>query len=124
MTDNIKISDEGTVATTSTTQATESPSKGIFANETLMNILPIVLIFVVFYFFIIRPQIKKQKDQEALVKSSKKGDKVIVAGGIIGTITQEKENDIVMLEISKGVQIEVLRSSIMTIVSAHQPKKK
>ena len=111
-------------------QTTASSSKGIFANETIMNLLPIILIFGVFYFFIIRPQIRKQKDQEALISSAKKGDKVIVAGGIIGRIIQTKENDIITLEISKGVNIEVLKSSIISIVtdkkeiSAHNNKAK
>jgi preprotein translocase subunit YajC len=93
-----------------------APDAGFMSKETIMNFLPIILIFAVFYFFIIRPQIKKQKDQETLVKSSKKGDKVIVAGGIIGKIVKEKEADIIIIEIAQGVQIEALRSSIISIV--------
>ena len=106
-----------TLTTTQTTEATEAGSTGgFFSKEAIMNFLPIILIFAVFYFFIIRPQIKKQKDQENLVKSSKKGDKVIVAGGIIGTIIKEKKGDIILLEIAKNVHIDVLRSSIVAIV--------
>lgn len=106
---------------TLTTAQTTQPSGGsglqnFFSKESIMNFLPIILIFGVFYFFIIRPQIKKQKDQENLVKSSKKGDRVIVAGGIIGKIVKEKEGDIILLEIAKNVHIEVLRSSIVAIV--------
>ncbi|NRA74210.1 MAG: preprotein translocase subunit YajC [Rickettsiales bacterium] len=106
---------------TLTTAQTTQPSGGsglqnFFSKESIMNFLPIILIFGVFYFFIIRQQIKKQKDQENLVKSSKKGDRVIVAGGIIGKIVKEKEGDIILLEIAKNVHIEVLRSSIVAIV--------
>jgi preprotein translocase subunit YajC len=100
---------------TAETQATTT-NTGFLSNETIMNFLPIILIFAVFYFFIIRPQIKKQKDQEALIKSSKKGDKVIVAGGLIGKIVKEKEGDIIVIELAQGVQVEALRSSIISIV--------
>jgi len=103
-----------------TTQATDPSSEvtteGFFSKEGIMNFLPIVLIFAVFYFFIIRPQIKKQKAQAELVKSSKKGDRVIVAGGIIGKIVKEKDGDIIVLEIAKNVEIEALKSSIVSQV--------
>ena len=114
--------------TLATAQITEAASvggiRGFFSKETIMNFLPIILIFAVFYFFIIRPQIKKQKDQANLVKSSKKGDKVIVAGGIIGKIIKEKKGDIILLEITKNVHIDVLRSSIVTIMDNKIGSKK
>ena len=86
--------------------------------DSLMSFAPLLIIFVIFYFFIIRPQVKKQKDQQSLIKSAKKGDKVIAAGGLIGKIVKEKdkESNIIILEIAKDTQVEVLRSSIISIV--------
>lgn len=84
--------------------------------DSLMSFAPLLIIFVIFYFFIIRPQVRKQKEQQNLIKSAKKGDKVIAAGGLIGKIVKEKENDIVVLEIAKNTQAEVLKSSIISII--------
>jgi len=121
MSDATTAQDASLPLVTTTQHTTESEgvgniAGGLFSKETMMNFLPIVLIFAVFYFFIIRPQIKKQKEQEALVKSSKKGDKVIVGGGIIGKIFKEKEEGTILLEVAKDVHIEVLKSSIVSIM--------
>jgi len=128
MTDTIN-QDHLTLATEQTTETAEAGGiEGFFSKEAMMNFLPIILIFAVFYFFIIRPQMKKQRDQANLIKSSKKGDKVIVAGGIIGKIIKEKKGDIILIEITKNVHIEVLKSSIVSIVDnkiiGSEPKKK
>ena len=71
---------------------------------------------MVFYFLIIRPQSKKHKTQQALISSAKKGDKVIIAGGLIGKIIKEKEDNIIVVEISKGTTVEALKSTIASIV--------
>jgi preprotein translocase subunit YajC len=85
--------------------------------DSIMSFVPLIVIFIIFYFFIIRPQMKKQKEQQNLIKSAKKGDNVIAAGGLIGKIVKEKENDIVSLEIAKDVHIDVLKSSIISIIN-------
>jgi preprotein translocase subunit YajC len=74
--------------------------------------LPFVLIFVLFYFLILRPQQKQSKKKEEMLKSLKRGDNVITAGGIYGRIMNISEDDIVSLEISKGVNIRIARSGI------------
>lgn len=74
--------------------------------------LPFVLIFVLFYFLILRPQQKQSKKKEEMLKSLKRGDNVITAGGIYGRIMNISEDDIVSLEISKGVSIRIARSGI------------
>ena len=75
--------------------------------------LPIVLIFVIMYFFILRPQAKRQKQHQEMLKTLNKNDRVVTAGGIYGTIAGIKEKEgIVILEIDKNVKIEVSRSSI------------
>lgn len=95
---------------------TEQPSEKASFKDSVMSFVPLVIIFAIFYFFIIRPQIKKQKEQQNLIKSAQKGDTVIAAGGIIGKIVKEKENDIISLEIAKNTQIDILKSSIISIV--------
>jgi preprotein translocase subunit YajC len=98
----------------------ETPEQEIQASsakDTFMSFVPLVLIFAVFYFFVIRPQVKKQKAQQELVQSAKKGDKVIVAGGLIGKIAKEKDGNIVVIEVAKNVTIEALKSSIVSIIN-------
>jgi preprotein translocase subunit YajC len=75
--------------------------------------LPIILIFTIMYLFILRPQAKRQREHQEMLKTLNKNDRVVTAGGIYGTIAgiKEKEN-IIILEIDKNVKIEVARSSI------------
>jgi preprotein translocase subunit YajC len=83
-----------------------------------------LLIFVVFYFFLIRPQQKKQKETQSMLNSLAKGDKVITIGGIHGTIVtikkqgeKESGDDIVVLRVSESTKLDMLRSSIARVVS-------
>jgi preprotein translocase subunit YajC len=94
----------------SATQQTQS-------KDAFMSFVPLLLIFGIFYFFMIRPQMKKQKEQKDLISSAKRGDKVVVAGGIIGTIIKEKDADVIVVEIAKNSNIEVLKSTIGTILN-------
>lgn len=77
----------------------------------LMQLLPMILIFVVFYFLLIRPQMKKQKEHDAMIKSVKKGDNVIAAGGIFGKIVELDEKSASIL-VSENNVVKVVRSSI------------
>jgi len=81
----------------------------------LMGFLPIVLIFALLYFLMIRPQQKRQKDHQKLVSGLEKGDKVVTAGGIHGVVTGVKEQT-VTVKIAENVKIEVSRSSISRVV--------
>ncbi|MFQ5822926.1 MAG: preprotein translocase subunit YajC [bacterium] len=75
--------------------------------------MPFILIFAIMYFLIFRPQAKKQKQQQAMIQSLKKGDKVITAGGIFGTIAGIKEKDnTLIIKIADNVKIEIVRTSI------------
>lgn len=89
------------------------------------SFVPLILIFVIFYFLIIRPQNKKMKEHQALVKALKAGDKVITNSGIIGKITSinEKE-DTLDLEISEGVNIEILRSYVSKTIEEEKKSSK
>lgn len=79
----------------------------------LMQFAPLLFIFVIFYFLLIRPQQKKQKEAQLMIESLKKGDKVITLGGMIGTITS-MQNDYVVLKVgdNENTKIEVLKSAI------------
>ena len=80
----------------------------------LMNFLPIILIFVVFYFLLIRPQKKAQDDHKKMIASLKKNDEIITAGGIHGTIANVKDATIT-LKVDDNVKIEIQKSSIGSV---------
>ena len=73
--------------------------------------IPLILIFVIFYFFLIRPQQKKVKEHKAMVEGLKKGDKVVTSGGITGVITRVVDNDKVEVEIADNVKVEIVKST-------------
>ena len=88
----------------------------------LMSFLPLLLIVVVFYFFMIRPQMKRQKETRKFREGLKKGDKVVTTGGIYGKITELKETTII-LEIAKDVLIKVDKNGIIKDMSDVQPTR-
>ena len=97
-------------------------SSPLGANSQVMSFLPLLLIFAIFYFLLIRPQQKRVKEHQLLVSTLKKGDEVVTAGGIVGKITKAAEgSDRVSVEIAKGVEVEVLRSTISTAVNKTAP---
>tara|TARA_Y100000992_G_scaffold249447_1_gene181234 strand:- start:143 stop:430 length:288 start_codon:yes stop_codon:yes gene_type:complete len=73
--------------------------------------IPLILIFVIFYFFLIRPQQKKAKEHKIMVEGLKRGDKVVTTGGIIGTVDRIIDNEKVEVEIAENIKVEVLRSN-------------
>lgn len=85
----------------------------------LAGILPILLIGVVFYFLIIRPQQKKYKAHVAMITAMRKGDRIVTSGGIIGTVTKvDAENDSVQVEIADGVKVRIVRSTIASVLTS------
>jgi preprotein translocase subunit YajC len=91
------------------------------ANNMIGTILPFVLIFVVFYFFLIRPQQQKQKQVKAMLDALRRGDRVVTGGGIIGTVAKVGPNDEVQVDIAEGTRVRVLRSSITTVLAKTEP---
>ena len=86
--------------------------------------IPLILIFVIFYFFLIRPQQKKVKEHKAMVENLKKGDKVITSGGITGTIERVIDNERVEVEIAENVKVEIIKATgIQSLVSTPEVKK-
>ena len=86
--------------------------------------IPLILIFVIFYFFLIRPQQKKVKEHKLMVENLKRGDKVVTSGGIVGTIERVVDNDKVEVLISENVKVEIIKSTgIQALVSNTEIKK-
>jgi len=86
--------------------------------------IPLILIFVIFYFFLIRPQQKKVKEHKSMVQSLKRGDKVVTSGGIVGTVERIIDNDKVEVEISENVKVEIVRTTgIQSLLNNTEQKK-
>ena len=94
------------------------------SNSGIGQFIPLILIFVIFYFFLIRPQQKKVKEHKAMVENLKKGDKVVTSGGITGTISRVVDNDKVEVEIADNVTVEVVRGTgIQSLMNSQEVKK-
>ena len=89
----------------------------------LIQIAPLVLIFAVFYFLLIRPQQKKMKDHRSMVAALSKGDKIVTAGGLMGTIAKIEDERIVSVEIAENIKVKVVRSTITEVISENSGKK-
>ena len=85
--------------------------------------VPLILIFVIFYFFLIRPQQKRAKDHKIMVAALKRGDEVVTSGGIVGKVERILGNDRVELTISDNVTVEVVQSTILSLLKKPDIKK-
>ena len=86
--------------------------------------IPLILIFVIFYFFLIRPQQKKVKEHKIMVEGLKRGDKVITSGGITGTVERIIDNDKVEVEIAENVKVEIIKTTgIQGLLNTTEVKK-
>lgn len=87
----------------------------------LVQLAPLVLIFVVFYFLLIRPQQKKMKAHRDMVSALRRGDRVVTAGGIIGLVTKVLSDNELQVEIAEGVRVRVTRASVTELVAKTEP---
>ena len=95
------------------------------SGQGIAQFIPLILIFVIFYFFLIRPQQRKAKEHKKMVEELKRGDKVLTTGGIIGTIERIIDNEKVEVEIADNIKVEVLRSSgIQSLINNNIDNKK
>ena len=85
--------------------------------------IPLILIFVIFYFFLIRPQQKKVKDHKLMVAAIKRGDEVVTSGGIVGKIERVLGDDKVDIQISENVTVQVVQSTIQSLLNKPNTKK-
>jgi len=94
------------------------------SNGGITQFLPLILIFIIFYFFLIRPQQKKAKEHKNMVSAIKRGDKIITSGGIFATVERVMDNDKVEVSVSDNVNIELVKSTgIQALISNTEQKK-
>jgi len=91
--------------------------------EAFGQFIPLILIFGIMYFLLIRPQQKKVKEHAAMVEAVRRGDQVITQGGLIGKVAKVKEDNEVLVELAEGVQVRVVKSTIAQVVSKTEPAK-
>ncbi len=89
--------------------------------EALGQFIPLILIFAIMWFLLIRPQQKKIKEHKAMVDAVRKGDQVITQGGLIGKITKVKDADEVEVEIATGVKVRLVKNTIAQVLSKTEP---
>ena len=85
------------------------------AQSTLFSLLPLVLMFVVLYFIMIRPQMKRQKEHKAMIEALAKGDEVVIAGGMLGRVSRLGDS-IIHVEVANGVEVQVQRPSVLQVL--------
>ncbi len=93
------------------------------SGQGLSQFIPLILIFIIFYFFLIRPQQKRVKDHKAMVESLKRGDEVITSGGIIGTVERVMEDDRIEVNIGENTNVQIIRSTITSLLKKEEIKK-
>ncbi|PJE34522.1 preprotein translocase subunit YajC [Pseudooceanicola lipolyticus] len=87
----------------------------------IAQFLPLILIFAIMYFLLIRPQQKKVKQHQAMVEALRRGDQVITQGGLIGKVTKVKEDGEIEVEIAEGVKVRVVKATIASVMSKTEP---
>ncbi len=83
--------------------------------SSLMSLLPLVALFVVLYFIMIRPQMKRQKEHKAMIDALAKGDEVVTAGGLLGRVTKVEDN-VVSIELASNVEVRCQRNSVVQVL--------
>jgi preprotein translocase subunit YajC len=83
----------------------------------ITQFIPLLLIFVIFYFFLIRPQQKRVKEHKTMVESLKRGDEIITSGGIIGTVERVMEDDRIEVNLADNVKVQIIRSTITSLLT-------
>ncbi len=91
--------------------------------KALGQFIPLILIFVIFYFLLIRPQQKRIKEHKAMVDALTRGDNIVTAGGLVGKVVRVLEDDKAEVEISDNVNVKVVRSTISQVLSKTDAKK-
>ncbi|GGE40162.1 preprotein translocase subunit YajC [Actibacterium pelagium] len=94
------------------------------AANPIAQFLPLILIFAIMYFLLIRPQQKKMKEHRAMVEALRRGDQVVTAGGLIGKVVKVKDEDEVEVELADGVKVRVVQSTIATVLNKTEPAEK
>jgi preprotein translocase subunit YajC len=96
-------------------QTAPAAAAGGDMQSTLMSMLPLVLMFVVLYFVMIRPQMRKQKEAKAMIDALAKGDEVVTVGGMLGKVTKLGDNSL-SLEVANGVEVQIQRNAVVQVL--------
>jgi preprotein translocase subunit YajC len=91
------------------------------AGSAVASFLPLILIFGIMYFLLIRPQQKKMKDLKAMVEAVRRGDQVLTAGGIVGKVVKVGDDNMLEIEIAEGVKVKVVKHTITQVMSKTEP---
>lgn len=91
--------------------------------EAFAQFVPLILIFAIMYFLLIRPQQKKVKEHQAMVAALRRGDQVVTQGGMIGKVVKVKDDGELEVEVAEGVKVRVVQSTIASVVSKTEPAK-
>ena len=91
--------------------------------EAIGQFIPLILIFAIMYFLLIRPQQKKVKEHAAMVEALRRGDQVVTQGGLIGKVSKVKEDNEVEVELAEGVKVRVVKSTIANVMNKTEPAK-
>ncbi len=91
------------------------------AGSAFASFVPLILIFAIMYFLLIRPQQKKLKEHKAMVEALRRGDQVLTQGGILGKVVKVNDDGVLEVEIADGVKVKVMRSSISQVMSKTEP---
>ena len=94
------------------------------SGQGIAQFIPLILIFVIFYFFLIRPQQKRVKDHKAMVEALKRGDEIITSGGIIGTIDRVMDDDRIEVVVADNVKVQIIKSTITSLLQKKEDVKK
>jgi preprotein translocase subunit YajC len=95
--------------------AQTAPAAASSSTDSLMSLLPLVLMFVVLYFIMIRPQMKRQKEHKAMIEAIAKGDEVVTSGGLVGRVAKMGES-FLHVEVANGVELQVQRSAVVQVL--------
>lgn len=91
------------------------------AGSAFASFVPLILIFAIMYFLLIRPQQKKLKEHKAMVEALRRGDQVLTQGGILGKVVKVNDDGVLEVEIADGVKVKVMRSSVSQVISKTEP---
>ena len=91
--------------------------------DAFAQFIPLILIFAIMYFLLIRPQQKKVKEHAAMVSALRRGDQIVTQGGLIGKVVKVKDDNEVEVELSEGVKVRVVQSTIAQVLSKTEPAK-
>ncbi len=91
--------------------------------EAFAQFVPLILIFLIMYFLLIRPQQKKMKEHQAMVAALRRGDQVVTQGGVVGKVVKVKDDGKLEVEIAEGVKVLVIQNTIVDVLSKTEPAK-